>query len=114
MENLHKIEAKDNQLKQLEAYLWTGQVWATINYLNKLRLVGATNFCKYLKKHQTRIINYHNFQCQQICSIGSGAVESAVKQIAHRVKLAGAQWKEENVAQILQLRTGYLNGQLAV
>ena len=114
MENLHKIEAKDNQLKQLEAYLWTGQVSATINYLNKLRLVGATNFCKYLKKHQTRIINYHDFQCQQICSIGSGAVESAVKQIAHRVKLAGAQWKEENVAQILQLRTGYLNGQLAV
>ena len=47
-------------------------------------------------------------------SIGSGAVESAVKQIAHRVKLTGAQWKKENVPHILQLRCTYLNGQLAI
>ncbi len=40
-------------------------------------------------------------------SIGSGAVESTVKQIAHRVKLTGAQWKQENVAHILQLRCAY-------
>jgi hypothetical protein len=54
------------------------------------------------------------FQGQKICSIGSGAVESAVKQIAHRVKLTGAQWKKENVPHILQLRCAYLNGKLAI
>ncbi len=114
MENLYKIEAKINHLKQLQAYLWFGEVSKAINYLNRLRPVGYTNFCNYLKKHQTRIVNYQYFQWKQICSIGSGAVESAVKQIAHRVKLPGAQWKSENVPQILQLRTCYLNGQLAV
>jgi len=51
---------------------------------------------------------------EQICSIGSGAVESAVKQISHRVKLTGAQWLKENVANILQLRCAYLNGKLAI
>ncbi len=113
-ENLHKIEAKKHILKQLKAYLWFGQVQESINYLNKLKPVGGSNFCHYLKKHRARIINYHYFQWKQICSIGSGAVETAVKQISHRVQLPGAQWKEENVPQILQLRCSYLNGQLAI
>lgn len=54
--------------------------------------------------------------CQQekICSIGSGAVESAVKQISYRIKLTGAQWKKELVPNILHLRCAYLNGQLAM
>ena len=100
MENLYKIETQVNCLKQLKAYLWSGEVSKAINYLNKLKPVGYTYFCNYLKKHQTRIINYHYFQWKQICSSGSGAVESAVKQIAHRVKIAGAQWAKENVSQI--------------
>jgi hypothetical protein len=40
--------------------------------------------------------SHHYCQWQGICSLGSGAVESAVKQIGHRVKLTGAQWKKEN------------------
>ncbi len=47
-------------------------------------------------------------------SIGSGAVESAVKQIDRRLKISGAQWKLGNVSRILQLRCAYLNGLLAV
>ena len=31
-------------------------------------------------------------------SIGSGSVESAVKQVDRRTKISGAQWKRENVA----------------
>ncbi len=54
------------------------------------------------------------FNGNKASSIGSGAVESAVKQIAHRVKLTGAQWKKENVPHILQLRCTYLNGKLAI
>jgi hypothetical protein len=82
--------------------------------LKELKPVGGTNFLRYLEKHRKRLINYHYFQQEQICSIGSGAVESAVKQISQRVKLTGAQWRRENVTQILQLRCTYLNGKLAI
>ncbi len=99
---------------QLEAYLWMGQVSEAMKLLKSTQPVGVTNLIKYLKKHRKRLINYHSFQQEQICSIGSGAVESGVKQISHRVKLTGAQWKRENVPHILQLRCAYLNGQLAI
>jgi hypothetical protein len=91
-----------------------GEVQEAIRYLRPLELVGGNQFCQYLKNHENRIINYHYYSWQKICSIGSGAVESAVKQIGHRVKLTGAQWKKETVNNILQLRSAYLNGQLAI
>ncbi len=113
-ENLHKIETNKSTKEQLEAYLWMGQFSEAMKLLKSAQPVGGTNLIRYLKKHRQRLINYHSFQHEQICSIGSGAVESAVKQISHRVKLTGAQWKKENVPHILQLRCAYLNGQLAI
>lgn len=113
-ENLYKIETNKSILDQLEAYLWTGQVSEAIKLLKSAQPVGGTNFLSYLNKHRQRLINYQYYQQEQICSIGSGAVESAVKQISHRVKLTGAQWLKENVANILQLRCAYLNSQLAI
>ena len=74
----------------------------------------ARNFCAYLAKHRARIVNYAYYQAEQLCSIGSGAVESGVKQIDRRTKISGAQWKAETVQQILQLRCAYLNGLLAI
>jgi hypothetical protein len=114
MENLHKIEGTKNQIEQLKAYLWSGQVREAIAYLNVEQPLGGNQFGNYLKKHRSRIVNYHYLSWQKICSIGSGAVESSVKQIGHRVKLTGAQWKKENVPHILQVRCAYLNGQLAI
>ena len=43
-----------------------------------------------------------NFQnnaqlAEELYSIGSGAVESAIKQIGRRVQLSGAQWNRDNV-----------------
>ncbi|MEM6446092.1 MAG: ISKra4 family transposase, partial [Cyanobacteria bacterium P01_D01_bin.123] len=35
-----------------------------------------------------------------------------VKQIGRRIKISGAQWKAENVPQVLKHRCAYLNGQL--
>ena len=46
------------------------------------------NFCAYLEKHRHRIINYCYFQAAQICSIGSGAIESTIKQIDRRPKIS--------------------------
>ena len=91
-----------------------GQVSDAINYLLSQDIVEGYQFINYLKKHLIRLINYHYYSWQKIASIGSGAVESAVKQIAHRVKITGAQWKAETVNNILQLRCAYLNGQLAI
>jgi hypothetical protein len=44
-------------------------------------------------KHRQRIVEYKYHQKSGFCSIGSGAVESAIKQIDLRLKLVGAQWK---------------------
>ena len=71
------------------------------------------NFIAYLRKHQSRIPDYWYFQTEKISSIGSGAIESTVKQIGRRVKISGAQWNKHNVSQVLFHRTAYLNGMLS-
>lgn len=70
-------------------------------------------FIAYLNKHRHRIVNYSYFQAEGI-SIGSGTIESTVKQIGARIKLSGAQWKAENVPQVLLHRCAYLNGQFSI
>ncbi len=113
-ENLYKVGGSIKRLKQAEALLWQGKVEATIELFAECRLKQARNFCGYLTKHLSRIVNYCYYQAEQLCSIGSGAVESGVKQIDRRMKISGAQWNSGGVNQILQLRCAYLNGLLAV
>jgi len=96
-----------------EAFLWQGQVEATISLFIDLTKKQAKNFVAYLKKHQSRIVNYDYLSSEELCSIGSGSVESAVKLLGKRLKISGAQWKKENVPQMLQLRCAYLNGLLS-
>lgn len=112
-ENLYKIQARKQFLLQIESFLWHGQVESAIEKLRKSKYVGVTQFTNYLHKHRHRLVNYMYFQAEQLSSIGSGAVESAVKQIDKRMQIVGAQWKYENLPQMLQLRCAYLNGQLA-
>lgn len=113
-ENLYKVGGSLKQLAQAEALLWQGKVDAAIALFANCRRKQARNFYAYLEKHRRRIVNYSYYQAEQLCSIGSGAVESGVKQIDRRVKISGAQWKQENVNQVLQLRCAYLNGILAI
>jgi hypothetical protein len=108
IENLHKVGGSINRLNQAKNLLWQGQVDATKALLADCQLKPAQNFCEYLDKHRHRIINYQYHQAEQICSIGSGAVESTVKQIDRRTKISGAQWKEDNVPQVLAHRCAYL------
>jgi hypothetical protein len=67
----------------------------------------ARNFEAYLSTHQTRIVNYGAYQSEQLCSIGSGAVESAVKQIGRRLQISGACWNTASVNAMLSLRCAY-------
>ncbi|MCT7964695.1 ISKra4 family transposase [Laspinema sp. D1] len=113
-ENLYKIKGSKKKLKKIESLLWKGQVMEAKSELKQYKSHQASKLGAYLTKHQGRIINYNEAQEEQICSIGSGAVESAVKQIDKRLKLAGAQWNSQNINKILGLRCAYLNGSLAV
>jgi hypothetical protein len=113
-ENLHKVGGSQKRLKQAQALLWKGQVEATKALFTDCQGKPVQNFCRYPDKHRDRIINYEYHQAEQICSIGSGAVESAVKQVDRRTKISGAQWKRENVPQVLAHRCAYLNGLLSV
>lgn len=111
-ENLYKVGGSLKRLKAAETFLWQGQLDLAIALFVDLKKKPAQNFISYLKKHSGRIVNYEYFSTEGLCSIGSGAVESAVKQIGKRLKISGAQWKLENVPRMLQLRSAYLNGQL--
>lgn len=110
MENLHKVGGSMKRINKAKALLWQGKVDETIACFANCNLKQAENFCAYLEKHRHRIVNYQYYQAEQICSIGSGAIESTVKQIDRRTKISGAQWKLENVPQVIAHRCAYLNG----
>lgn len=113
-ENLYKVGGSSKRLKTAETLLWQGQLEETKALFDHCRGKQVKNFIAYLQKHHSRIINYSYYQAEQLCSIGSGAVESAIKQIGIRIKISGAQWNVDGVNQILSLRCAYLNGLLAV
>lgn len=109
-ENLYKVGGSKKRLKQAETLLWQGKVEETLELFVEVKAPGAKNFCDYLNKHRHRIVNYSYYSEEKICSVASGAVESAVKQIDRRTKISGAQWLQENVPQVLAHRCAYLNG----
>ena len=100
-------------MARVEAFLWRGNVAAAIAEFEGWSNLPVDNFIAYLHKHHSRIPDYWYLQTEQISSIGSGAIESTVKQIGRRVKISGAQWHKQNVPQVLFHRTAYLNGMLS-
>lgn len=56
------------------------------------------------------VVLYIDYFNAEGISIGSGAIESSIKQLGRRIKISGAQWNRENVAQVLRQRCAYLNG----
>lgn len=99
-----------DELTKQKAYFGKGKLMMLLPLLLSCKLGQALNFCTYLEKHRHRIVNYQYYQAEQICSIGSGAIESTVKQIDRRTKISGAQWNVDNVPQVLAHRCAYLNG----
>jgi hypothetical protein len=113
-ENLYKVGGSLKRLAAAEALLWQGQVDAAKALFADCRRKQARNFEAYLSNHRARIVNYGAYQAEQLCSIGSGAVESAVKQIGRRLQISGAPWNTASVNPMLSLRCAYLNGCLPV
>jgi len=112
MENLGNVGGSQQHLDAVEACLWQGDVDGAVRLLDDWPHDQVEQFMGYLAKHRHRIVNYSYYQAEGI-SIGSGTVESTIKQIGRRVKISGAQWKEDNVPQVLRQRCAYLNGQFS-
>lgn len=107
-ENLYKVGSSLKRLGRVETLLWLGRVETAMGELEKMRTQSARRFQGYLEKHRQRIPNYQDYERQGI-GIGSGSVESKIKQISARVKISGASWNRKNVAKILRLRCAYLS-----
>jgi hypothetical protein len=112
IENLGKVGGSEQRLDAVEALLWKGDIDGAIEQFKDWQHERVGTFIGYLNKHRHRIVNYGYYQAEGI-SIGSGTIESTVKQIGHRLKIAGAQWAKPNVAQVLKHRSAYLNGQFS-
>jgi hypothetical protein len=107
-ENLYKAGGSLKRLKFVENLLWHGAVERAIEQLEGLKSKRFQRLIAYLTTHRSRIPNYDTYQRLGI-PIGSGDVESKIKQVSARVKLSGARWHRDNVPQILRLRCAYLN-----
>lgn len=112
IENLGKVGGSVQRLDVVEACLWQGDVEAAIAQFDDWQHERVATFVSYLNKHRQRIVNYGYYQAEGI-SIGSGAIESTVKQVGRRIKISGAQWEKDNVPQVLKQRCAYLNGQFS-
>ena len=112
VENLNKVAGSPQRLATVETLLWKGNVDGAIAQFKDSKQERVDTFIAYLNQHRHRIINYSYFQAEGI-SIGSGTIESTVKQVGARIKLSGAQWNTANVPQVLLHRCAYLNGQFS-
>ncbi|MBC6472409.1 MAG: hypothetical protein GDA48_06010 [Hormoscilla sp. GM102CHS1] len=93
----------------MKALFWSGKVPEAFKEFDDWDHPRVDNFRTYVTKHRHRIVNYSYYQAEGI-DIGSGEVESTVKQIAARLKLDRSQWKAVNVPQVLLHRCADLNG----
>ncbi len=113
-ENLWKQPWSRARKEQVEKWLWTGRLEKAWQQSIVDAPAGST-LSGYLEKHWQRIphgtTSYQKRQ-QQGLPIGSGSVESAIKQVDARLQLPGAWWNAENVNPMLDLRCAYLNGWL--
>lgn len=112
-ENLYKVGATPEVLETIASTLWEGQVSTAKRMLDDMNTDSAKRFRGYLERHTGRIPNYRYYQMEGL-PIGSGPVESLVKQIDARLQITGAQWNTESLPQVLKLRCAYLNEQLDV
>ena len=112
IENLGKVGGSKRRLDAVEARLWQGDVDGAVKLFDGWLHERVKQFTAYLSKHRHRIVNYSYYQAEGI-SIGSGGIESLVKQIGRRVKISGAQWNPNNVQQVLLHRCAYLNGRFS-
>ena len=86
VENLGQVGGSLKRLDLVEALLWKGKVDRAIEKFADWKHEKVSNFIAYLNKHRHRIVNYDYYQSEGI-SIGSGTIESTIKQIDERPRV---------------------------
>ena len=89
-ENLFKVGGSLKRLRQGETFLWPGKIAQARALFEQECPKRARKFLAYIEKHRHRLPNYELLQTEYHISIGSGSVESAIKQIDRRLKISGA------------------------
>lgn len=83
-------------LKKLSDHLYFGRIETLIDDLNTQ---GCHDFVPYFETHKRRM-HYLEFR-ENGLPLGSGVIESGVKQVKQRVAAAGMRWNAQNLNPIL-------------
>ena len=89
--------------KTMKDHLYHGRIHKIIN---SLELRKRDDLALYFVRHQRRM-QYLEFR-EERWPIGSGTVESGVKQFKHRLTGAGMRWNEDNANRMLIIRAAVL------
>jgi hypothetical protein len=92
--------------EQMSDCLFLGQVWVIVA---DLQTHGLEQQARYFRIHQRRM-QYQEFRGNGY-PIGSGSVESGVKQFKHRLAAAGMHWSRPGLDRLLVIRTAVLSQQ---
>jgi hypothetical protein len=109
-ENVYRAPLSERGKQRVTDRLWEGDVLGALSLIGT-HLKDRIPLRAYLEKHRWRIPHYRK-RHEQKEVIGSGTVESAIKQFDARLQVPGAYWLEASVNPMLRLRADYLNGYL--
>jgi len=93
-------------LKTYKHHLYMGSTHKVIRVLTRR---GHPELATYFERHQRRM-QYHQFR-EEGLPIGSGTVESGVKQFKQRLCGTGMRWEEDNANRMLVIRAAALSHQ---
>ena len=98
-------QAAQSWFKQMSDCLFQGEVWKIIAHLQKHQQPT-----RYFVNQQRRM-QYQQFRAEGY-PIGSGAVESAIKQFKHRLTGAEMRWSQAGAERMATIRASVMSGTL--
>lgn len=111
----HSMKEREEWEKQVDAFLWRGQVEQARNFLLSLSPSNKTamkDLVTYLDKHEVEIIDYERRQ-KAGKDIGSGRMEKAVDQVVgKRQKGNGMSWTQIGTRALALLKVAELNSRM--
>lgn len=102
--NPDQTAKRQSWLKRYKDHLYMGRVHKIIHSLHQN---GLSHLATYFERHQRRM-QYLEFR-EEGLPIGSGTVESGVKQFKQRLSGTGMRWHAENADRMLVIRSAVLS-----
>lgn len=94
----------DKWYRRMQTPLFRGEIW---RITHALQAAGLADHARYFEHHQRRM-QYHEFR-EQGWLIGSGPVESEIKQFKARLTGPGMRWARPNAERMLVIRSAVLS-----